>query len=107
MSCALIAGYAIECRDSVGGVEAVYIIENSALYDASGVSRVTSASGTVTALTKNRSNTINHSLDFSSTIDPSTISKPNVQPFIKCQVICIKYLPLHKHQIHMLILEYL
>jgi hypothetical protein len=53
MSCALIAGYAIECRDSVGGVEAVYVIENSALYDASGNSRVTSASGTVTALTKN------------------------------------------------------
>ena len=53
MSCALIAGYAIECRDSVGGVEAVYVIENSALYDASGVSRVVSASGTVTALSKN------------------------------------------------------
>jgi hypothetical protein len=53
MSCALVAGYAIECRDSVGGVEAVYIIENSALYDASGNSRVLSASGTVTGLTKN------------------------------------------------------
>ena len=52
MACAITGGYAIECRDSVGGVEIVYLIENSALYDASGVSRVTSASGTVTALGK-------------------------------------------------------
>lgn len=52
-SCAVTSGYAIECRDSVGGVEVVYLIENSALYDASGNSRVTEASGTVTALTKN------------------------------------------------------
>jgi len=53
MSCIVQSGYAIECRDSVGGVEIVYLIENSALYDASGNSRVTSASGVVTALTKN------------------------------------------------------
>ena len=53
MACAISAGYSIDCRDSVGGIEIVYLIENSALYDASGVSRVTEASGTVTALTKN------------------------------------------------------
>jgi hypothetical protein len=53
MPCALSSGYAIDCRESVGGVEVVYVIENSALYDASGVSRVTETSGTVTALTKN------------------------------------------------------
>jgi outer membrane protein assembly factor BamB len=52
MSCVVTSGYAIECRDSVGGVEVVYLIENSALYDASGNSRITSASGVVTALTK-------------------------------------------------------
>jgi hypothetical protein len=53
MACAVTSGYSIECRDSVGGVEVVYLIENSALYDASGNSRVTEASGTITALTKN------------------------------------------------------
>lgn len=52
MSCALTAGYSIECRDSVGGVQTVWVIENSALYDASGNSRVTETSGTVSALTK-------------------------------------------------------
>jgi len=52
MPCALSAGYAIDCKESVGGIETIYVIENSALYDASGNSRVTSASGTVTALTK-------------------------------------------------------
>lgn len=52
MACAITSGYEIECRESVGGVETVYLIENSALYDASGNSRITSASGTVTALTK-------------------------------------------------------
>jgi len=52
MACSLISGYSIECRDSVGGVEIIYLIENSALYDASGNSRVTEVSGTVTALTK-------------------------------------------------------
>lgn len=52
MACAITSGYEIECRESVGGVETVYLIENSALYDASGNSRVTSASGTVTAITK-------------------------------------------------------
>jgi hypothetical protein len=52
MPCEISAGYAIDCRDSIGGIDAIYLIENSALYDASGVSRVTYASGTVTALTK-------------------------------------------------------
>jgi hypothetical protein len=53
MACAITSGYSIECRDSVGGVEIVYLIENAYLYDASGNSRVTTdGSGTVTALTK-------------------------------------------------------
>lgn len=53
MSCAITAGYAIECRDSVGGVETIWLIENSALYDATGNSTVTTdGSGTVTAITK-------------------------------------------------------
>jgi hypothetical protein len=52
MPCAITGGYTIDCRDAVGGIEAIYLIENSALYDASGNSRVTEASGTVTAMTK-------------------------------------------------------
>jgi hypothetical protein len=52
MPCEITAGYAIDCRDSIGGIDAIYLIENSALYDASGVSRVTYASGVVTALGK-------------------------------------------------------
>jgi hypothetical protein len=53
MSCAITGGYVIQCRDAVGGVEIVYLIENSALYDASGISRVlTDGSGTVSAMTK-------------------------------------------------------
>jgi hypothetical protein len=52
MACAITGGYAIECNESVGGVETIYLIENSNLYDASGNSRVTSASGVVSALTK-------------------------------------------------------
>lgn len=53
MACVINSGYAIDCRESVGGVDVVFLIENSALYDASGVSRVTEASGVVTVLTKN------------------------------------------------------
>ena len=53
MPCAITSGYAIDCRDSVGGVETIYLIENSALYDASGNSRVIDASGLVSAITKN------------------------------------------------------
>lgn len=52
MSCALSAGYSIDCRESVGGVQTIYVIENSALYDASGNSRVLESSGTITGLTK-------------------------------------------------------
>jgi len=52
MPCAITGGYVIDCRESVGGIEAIYLIENSALYDGSGVSRVVEASGTVTAMTK-------------------------------------------------------
>jgi hypothetical protein len=52
-TCSITSGYAIDCRDSVGGVETIYLIENSALYDASGISRVIDSSGTITAITKN------------------------------------------------------
>jgi hypothetical protein len=53
-TCNITSGYSITCRDSVGGVETIWLIENSALYDASGISRViTDSSGTITALTKN------------------------------------------------------
>lgn len=52
MPCVITGGYSIDCRESIGGIEAIYLIENSALYDASGNSRVIEASGTVTGLTK-------------------------------------------------------
>jgi hypothetical protein len=46
MSCAITSGYVIDCRTSVGGVEAVWVIANDDL------ATVTEVSGTVTALTK-------------------------------------------------------
>ena len=51
-SCAITSGYAIDCIEAVGGVEIVYLIENSNLYDASGNSTITAASGVVTAMNK-------------------------------------------------------
>lgn len=52
--CVLTSGYSISCRDSVGGVETIWMIENSSITDASGNSRVTTdGSGSVTAITKN------------------------------------------------------
>lgn len=46
MSCAITGGYALDCRDSVGGIKALYIngLENVTAY--------TTASGTVSGLTK-------------------------------------------------------
>lgn len=52
MSCAITSGYAIECNESVGGVETLWVIENSNLYDDSGALTVQYASGTVTTLNK-------------------------------------------------------
>jgi hypothetical protein len=52
MACVINAGYVIDCRESVGGIQAIWLISNANLYDASGNSRVTDASGTVTAMTK-------------------------------------------------------
>ncbi len=46
MACALYAGYTIDCRDAVGGLDAVYFI------DFAGVSTMTDASGVITAITK-------------------------------------------------------
>lgn len=45
MACALTAGYAIDCRDAVGGVDAVYFAEFANM-------TVLDASGTVTGITK-------------------------------------------------------
>ena len=52
MPCALTSGYVIDCRESVGGIQAIWLIANADLYDASGNSRVTESSGSVTAMTK-------------------------------------------------------
>jgi hypothetical protein len=52
MPCVINSGYVIDCRESVGGIQAIWLISNANLYDASGNSRVTESSGTVTAMTK-------------------------------------------------------
>jgi hypothetical protein len=52
MPCAITSGYTIDCRENVGGIQAIWLISNANLYDASGNSRVTDSSGTVTAMTK-------------------------------------------------------
>lgn len=46
MACALTQGYALDCRDSLGGITEVYFIE------AANVSAAASPSGTITAITK-------------------------------------------------------
>ena len=51
-SCEITGGYAIECRDSVGGVETIWLIENANLYDVDGTCLVTYTDGVVTALDK-------------------------------------------------------
>lgn len=51
MACEITSGYAIECRESVGGVEAIWLIANSNLYF-NGVSLVESTDGVVTQLDK-------------------------------------------------------
>lgn len=45
MACALTAGYTIDCRDGVGGIDAVYFAEFANM-------TVSDASGTVTGITK-------------------------------------------------------
>ena len=52
MPCAITSGYTIDCRESVGGIQAIWLISNANLYDASGNTRITESSGTVTAMTK-------------------------------------------------------
>jgi hypothetical protein len=52
MACAITSGYTIDCREIAGGIQAIWVISNANLYDASGNSRVTESSGTVTAMTK-------------------------------------------------------
>lgn len=46
MACALTSGYTLDCKDSLGGIKAVWFIEHA------NVSSVTEASGVVTAITK-------------------------------------------------------
>lgn len=46
MACALTQGYSLDCRDSAGGVKSVYFIEID------NVSGITSATGTVSAISK-------------------------------------------------------
>ncbi len=46
MSCALTQGYTLGCRDTLGGVKEIYLIELA------NISTITEASGTVTAITK-------------------------------------------------------
>ena len=46
MPCAISAGYTIDCREAVGGIDAVYFIEYA------NVTAMTDASGVITALTK-------------------------------------------------------
>jgi hypothetical protein len=46
MSCAITEGFALDCRDSVGGIQALYIIAKA------NVTAYTAASGTVSAITK-------------------------------------------------------
>lgn len=46
MACALTSGYTLDCKDSLGGIKAVWFIEHA------NVSSVTEASGIVTTITK-------------------------------------------------------
>lgn len=46
MACALTQGYNLDCREGIGGIKEVYIIELA------GVSAITESSGIVTAITK-------------------------------------------------------
>lgn len=46
MACALTSGYTLDCRDSIGGIKSVYIIEFG------NVSGYTSSAGSVTAISK-------------------------------------------------------
>jgi hypothetical protein len=46
MACALTSGYSLDCREGIGGLKEVYIIEFA------NVSAVTESSGVVTAITK-------------------------------------------------------
>lgn len=46
MACALTQGFTLDCRDGIGGLKEVYIIEKG------NVSSVTESSGTITAITK-------------------------------------------------------
>ena len=52
MPCAITAGYSIDCRESIAGIQTIWLTESANLLDASGNSRITESSGTVTAMTK-------------------------------------------------------
>jgi ligand-binding sensor domain-containing protein len=46
MSCALTQGFALDCRDSIGGIKSVYLIARA------DIASITEAAGVVTAITK-------------------------------------------------------
>jgi hypothetical protein len=72
MACALTQGFNLDCRDSIGGVKYLYIIETG------NISSITEASGVVTALTlagtPRRYNLIRDTSNFSETL---TVSEQN------------------------------
>lgn len=83
-TCAIVAGYVIGCRDSIGGIDAVYIAEagNVTLVDASGtITGITKATGkkyfkfevptksTATATSEGTANTENGTLFFEQTVE--------------------------------------
>jgi len=47
MACAIVSGYALDCKDTVGGIKKIYITENKNITTVS-----TNASGFVTGITK-------------------------------------------------------
>jgi hypothetical protein len=52
MACVINAGYVIDCRENIGGIQAIWVTESANLLNASGNSTVIDSSGTVTAMTK-------------------------------------------------------
>jgi hypothetical protein len=84
MSCALTSGFTLDCRDSVGGIQALYINTTA------NVTAYTEASGTVTALTKS-SVFYKYELEEENSMAQSVLtgSRPNGTVFFAQQVSAI------------------
>jgi hypothetical protein len=84
MSCALTSGFTLDCRDSVGGIQALYINTTA------NVTAYTAASGTVTALTKS-SVFYKYELEEENSMAQSVLtgSRPNGTVFFAQQVSAI------------------